>query len=315
MEFRREDRCGRARLRYGFHLPLKGISADPGRFIDIAQDDRCDAADPALSGAAGPPHDGRGLAAQSAAEPGRISEIVAAEGLRLAWRRNHDFEYRPLARRHAADRSRCSRRRARGRLRNRLRLACGGGDPSSELERWKDRLYAIQVKDTAPPGTTAEGGWTAMGDGVVDWAGFALAVVSRNAGQTISSSSMTSGSDWRRGGSSAPTTISSSSARRAEPLPPLAPSRKIRHARLLAASRLSGLQGQRSQGTSLDFYEKLAFREFLRLTEADGQNAVDRLSPKHQRDELHLELFPGGDGSFKVPGFEHTGAGVNHLTA
>ena len=59
--------------------------------------------------------------------------------------------------------------------------------------------------------------------------------------------------------------------------------------------------------TSLDFYGKLGFPEFLRLTEMNGEPWIAYLKIS---DELYLELFPGGDGS-KVPGPGHTG--VHHL--
>lgn len=58
---------------------------------------------------------------------------------------------------------------------------------------------------------------------------------------------------------------------------------------------------------SLDFYGKLGFPEFLRLTERDGQPWIAYLKIT---DELYLELFPGGDGG-KAAGPEHTG--VHHL--
>jgi lactoylglutathione lyase len=58
---------------------------------------------------------------------------------------------------------------------------------------------------------------------------------------------------------------------------------------------------------SLDFYAKLGFPEFLRLTETDGRPWIAYL---RITDELYLELFPGGDGSRAV-GPDHTG--VHHL--
>jgi lactoylglutathione lyase len=58
---------------------------------------------------------------------------------------------------------------------------------------------------------------------------------------------------------------------------------------------------------SLEFYRKLGFPEFLRLTQEDGRPwiAYVRIT-----DQLYLELFPGGDGGRAV-GPEHTG--VHHL--
>jgi catechol 2,3-dioxygenase-like lactoylglutathione lyase family enzyme len=58
---------------------------------------------------------------------------------------------------------------------------------------------------------------------------------------------------------------------------------------------------------SLDFYNKLGFPEFLRLTEEDGSPWIAYL---RVTDELYLELFPGGKGEM-APDDSHTG--VHHL--
>ncbi|HEY9013152.1 MAG TPA: VOC family protein [Devosia sp.] len=58
---------------------------------------------------------------------------------------------------------------------------------------------------------------------------------------------------------------------------------------------------------SLEFYRKLGFPEFLRLTQEDGRPWIAYL---RVTDELFLELFPGGDGA-EAAGPERTG--VNHL--
>lgn len=58
---------------------------------------------------------------------------------------------------------------------------------------------------------------------------------------------------------------------------------------------------------SLDFYAKLGFPEFLRLTEEDGSPWICYL---RITDEVYLELFPGADGS-KVP--YNLRSGVHHL--
>jgi sugar phosphate isomerase/epimerase len=166
-EFRRKiDAAGLAC--YGFHLPFKGLVADPQRFIDIAKTIGATLLIPPYLEPQDRPTTAEGWQAIGR-ELGRVRAIVEAEGLRLAWH-NHDFEYRPLA---------------DGSLPIEHLLSAGGdglgyeidfawvirggGDPLTELKRWKHRLYAIQVKDTAPPGTTAEGGWTPMGEGIVDW--------------------------------------------------------------------------------------------------------------------------------------------------
>lgn len=46
-----------------------------------------------------------------------------------------------------------------------------GADPDALLERFRGRCPRVHVKDLAAPGTgAAEGGWAAVGDGVLDWA-------------------------------------------------------------------------------------------------------------------------------------------------
>jgi catechol 2,3-dioxygenase-like lactoylglutathione lyase family enzyme len=58
---------------------------------------------------------------------------------------------------------------------------------------------------------------------------------------------------------------------------------------------------------SLDFYARLGFPEFLRLTNDDGTPWICYL---RITDVVYLELFPGGDGA-TVP--DTARAGVNHL--
>ncbi|MDR3474985.1 MAG: VOC family protein [Devosia sp.] len=58
---------------------------------------------------------------------------------------------------------------------------------------------------------------------------------------------------------------------------------------------------------SLDFYAKLGFPEFLRLTNEDGSPWICYL---RITDEVYLELFPGADGG-TVPNTLRSG--VNHL--
>lgn len=46
----------------------------------------------------------------------------------------------------------------------------GGEDPDALLERFRGRCPRVHVKDLAAPGTgEREGGWAAVGDGVLDW--------------------------------------------------------------------------------------------------------------------------------------------------
>ena len=153
---------------YGFHLPYDGLIADPQRFIDIAQTIGANLLIPPYLPPEARPSDaegwravGRNLAA--AAEP------VNAAGLRLAWH-NHDFEYRPLP-----DGTRPIEHLfeaagpAVGYEIDFAWVTRANADPLTELRRYAPRLFAIQLKDTQPAGITAEGGWAATGDGLVDW--------------------------------------------------------------------------------------------------------------------------------------------------
>jgi sugar phosphate isomerase/epimerase len=94
---------------------------------------------------------------------------LKAKGLRLAWH-NHDFEMRPLP---------------DGRIPLDLILAAApdvlweadigwivraGGDPLPWLERYRDRIKAVHVKDVAPIGRNQdEDGWADVGNGQIDW--------------------------------------------------------------------------------------------------------------------------------------------------
>ena len=57
---------------------------------------------------------------------------------------------------------------------------------------------------------------------------------------------------------------------------------------------------------SIDFYAKLGFPEFLRLTEEDGRPWIVYL---RITDELYIELLPGGKGRAG----DQQAAGLNHL--
>jgi catechol 2,3-dioxygenase-like lactoylglutathione lyase family enzyme len=56
---------------------------------------------------------------------------------------------------------------------------------------------------------------------------------------------------------------------------------------------------------SIDFYTRLGFPEFLRLTEEDGRPWIVYM---RFEDNLYLELFPGGSGPVDT-----RATGVNHL--
>ena len=57
---------------------------------------------------------------------------------------------------------------------------------------------------------------------------------------------------------------------------------------------------------SIDFYAKLGFPEFLRLTQTDGTTWIVYL---RITDELYIELLPGGVGR----GGDEKATGLNHL--
>lgn len=56
----------------------------------------------------------------------------------------------------------------------RFEIDCGwivraGAHPAAELRRYGNRIVAIRTNDTTPIGTVADDGWTATGDGIIDW--------------------------------------------------------------------------------------------------------------------------------------------------
>ncbi|MDQ0474751.1 sugar phosphate isomerase/epimerase family protein [Labrys wisconsinensis] len=167
-DFRRKiDAAGLAC--YGFHLPFKDLVAEPQRFIDIAGTIGARLLIPPYLMPEDRPATAEGWRAIGR-DLQRVRDIVAGEGLKLAWH-NHDFEYHALP-----DGSRPIDLLFEGAgadVGYEIDFAWvlrGGGDPLAELKRYGERMLAIQVKDTAPLGTRQEGGWTAMGDGIVDWA-------------------------------------------------------------------------------------------------------------------------------------------------
>jgi sugar phosphate isomerase/epimerase len=152
----------------GFHMPLTGLVSETQRFIDIAQTLGATLMIPPWI----PPEqrdtkpDGWKRLGESLAKG---AESVRSAGLKVAWH-NHDFEYRKLS-----DGSRPIDHlfAAAGRLVG-FEIDCGwitrgGADPAAELVQYADRIWAIQTKDTARPGTKEDDGWTATGDGTIDW--------------------------------------------------------------------------------------------------------------------------------------------------
>jgi sugar phosphate isomerase/epimerase len=180
---------------FGFHMPLQGLREEPQRFIEIAQ----------ILGATWmippyvPPEErvatpdfyrrlGEDLA--------KGAEAAKPHGLKIAWH-NHDFEYHPLP-----DGSRPIEHI----------FASGGddvwfeidfawvtragADPKAELERYAARIAVIQMKDTAPPGTTEEGGWADTGHGIIDWSSLVPLFATTPADHIVAEHD--NPSDWQR---------------------------------------------------------------------------------------------------------------------
>jgi sugar phosphate isomerase/epimerase len=151
-----------------FHMSFTGLVDEPDRFIDIAH-----TIGARIMITPWLPPEERGKTADAWKKIGAAlakgAEKAGAAGLSVAWH-NHDFEFLPLP-----DGSRPIDHlfaAAGDRVGFEIDIAWvlrGHADPAAELARYADRITVIQVKDTAPPGTTAEGGWTATGDGIVDW--------------------------------------------------------------------------------------------------------------------------------------------------
>lgn len=95
------------------------------------------------------------------------ADRAAEAGLALAWH-NHDFEYAPLP-----DGTRPIDLILDGRNVGWEPdvgwLVRAGLSPEEELRRYLDRIRVFHIKDTAPEGVTAEGGWAAVGSGIINW--------------------------------------------------------------------------------------------------------------------------------------------------
>lgn len=102
-------------------------------------------------------------------ELGAMQEALAKRDVGLGWH-NHEFEFRPVA-------------NGRFPLDIILDAAPGlfweadigwihvaGEDPLAWLEKHRERIKAVHIKDVAPPGEKAdEDGWATVGEGVIDW--------------------------------------------------------------------------------------------------------------------------------------------------
>ncbi|MBK0012565.1 sugar phosphate isomerase/epimerase [Stenotrophomonas sp. S41] len=114
------------------------------------------------------PKDAAGWAALGK-ELGGISERVRAKGMRLAYH-NHDFELVDFDGRTALE---LLFEAAGPNLQTELDLAWvarSGHDPVVMLGKFRGRLFAVHAKDNAPKGQAEdEGGFAAVGQGVLDW--------------------------------------------------------------------------------------------------------------------------------------------------
>ncbi|AWH16839.1 xylose isomerase [Stenotrophomonas sp. ZAC14D2_NAIMI4_7] len=102
-------------------------------------------------------------------ELGRIAKQVQAQGMRLAYH-NHDFELVDFDGRTALE---LLFEAAGPDLQTELDLAWvarSGHDPVVMLGKFSGRLFAVHAKDNAPKGQAEdEGGFAAVGQGVLDW--------------------------------------------------------------------------------------------------------------------------------------------------
>lgn len=178
---------------YGFHMPLAGLVDEPERFIDIALTLGANLMIPPYVTAEereNTPDYWKALGDKLAAG----AQKAAPHGLKVAWH-NHDFEYRPLP-----DGTRpIDHILAAENVW--FEIDCGwitraGADPAAELERYADRILAIQTKDTAPLGATVDDGWTATGDGIIDWEALAPRFGGTQADHIVTEHD--NPSDWRR---------------------------------------------------------------------------------------------------------------------
>lgn len=180
---------------FGFHLPLTDLESDPDECVRtalalgakhlippyVAAEDRRNTTEFWL---------GVGNVLR------RAQEIASGHGLRVLWH-NHDFEYSALP-----DGSRPIDRI----------LEAGGKDVGyeadigwmtragvpieTEFERYGDRIFAIHVKDSAPFGVVEDDGWTATGDGIIDWK--SLLPLFRNTPADYVVAEHDNPSDWQR---------------------------------------------------------------------------------------------------------------------
>lgn len=150
----------------GFHMPLSGLSDEPQRYIDVALTLGARYLIPPFVAEADrqPTADfWKGIGDTLA----KGAEAAAPHGLKVLWH-NHAFEYEALP-----DGTRpIDHILAPPEVY--FEIDCGwiaraGVNPAQEIKRYADKILAIQTKDLAEQGTVAEDGWTATGDGIIDW--------------------------------------------------------------------------------------------------------------------------------------------------
>ena len=148
------------------HIPVDLLLSDRAAFIGIAETLGVEAAVLPYLVEEERPRDRAGWTAFA----GKLAEAVPAlaeRGIKLAWH-THAFEYEPLS--------------DGFRPIEALIAPAGmyyepdigwitrsGADVVAELTRFPGRVVAFHVKDTAPPGVTADDGWTDVGAGTIDW--------------------------------------------------------------------------------------------------------------------------------------------------
>lgn len=176
----------------GFHMPLSGLVNDPNRFIDIALTLGATYMIPPFV----PAEERQATPDYWKSVGDRLAigaEKATPHGLKVAWH-NHDFEYHPLP---DGTRPIDHILAPKGVW---FEIDCGwitraGADPAAELLRYADKIVAIQTKDMAPLRTTADDGWTATGDGIIDWAALAPLFKASRADHIVTEHD--NPSDWR----------------------------------------------------------------------------------------------------------------------
>lgn len=179
---------------FGFHMPLAGLVDEPNRFIDIALTLGAKVMIPpyVTPQERAPTADYWRRLGQKLA---RGADAARPHGLTVAWH-NHDFEYMPLPN---GNRPIDLIFEAAGPDVG-LEIDCGwivraGADPAAELVRYADRITCVQLKDTAPIGTRHDDGWTATGDGIIDWAALAPLITATGADHIVAEHD--NPSDWQ----------------------------------------------------------------------------------------------------------------------